>query len=346
MIVGVPKEIKNRETRVALTPDGAGALCKAGHVVLVERGAGLGSGIPDEAYALSGAILTDASQAWAEADLILKIKEPLPEEYRHFRPGLMLFSFLHLAANEPLKKALADNGVRALAYESVELGDGSLPLLAPMSAIAGKLAVQIGAYYLLKTSGGMGLLLSGVPGTAKGKIVIVGAGVVGTCAAALAIGLGARVSVLDTNPNRLEALEERFGDRLELLVSNPENLGRTMDGAALLIGAVLLHGERAPKVITNQMVRRMSKGGVVVDVAIDQGGSVESLEAPTTHDEPVAKRLGVLHYAVPNMPALTPITSTPALTVRTFPYVLEIVSKGLEGALSANPALQKALMAG
>lgn len=346
MIVGVPKEIKNRETRVALTPDSAGVLCKAGHVVLVERGAGLESGIPDEAYALSGAILADDSQAWAEADLILKVKEPLPEEYGHFRPGLMLFSFLHLAANEPLKKALADNGVRALAYESVELEDGSLPLLAPMSAIAGKLAVQIGAYYLLKASGGMGLLLSGVPGTAKGKIVIVGAGVVGTSAAALAIGLGARVSVLDTNPKRLEALEERFGDRLELLVSNSENLGQTMDGAALLIGAVLLHGERAPKVITNQMVRRMPKGGVVVDVAIDQGGSVESLEAPTTHDEPVAKRLGVLHYAVPNMPALTPMTSTPALTARTFPYVLEIASKGLEGALSANPALQKALVTG
>jgi len=344
LIVGIPKEIKNCETRVAMTPEGVAYLCKAGHVVLVERGAGAESGFADETYALSGAAFADAAQVWAEAELILKVKEPLPEEYENFRRGLILFSFLHLAANEPLKMALANAGVRALAYEGVELADGSLPLLAPMSAIAGRLAAQIGAHFLLKTVGGMGLLLSGVPGTPKTKVVIVGAGIVGTSAAASAVGLGARVIVLDTNPSRLEALEERFGGRLELLVSNPDHLGRAMDGTALLVGAVLLHGQRAPKVITTEMVRRMSKGGVVVDVAIDQGGSVESLEAPTTHDEPVVERLGVLHYAVPNMPALTPMTSTPALTVRTFPYVFEIATKGLDGALSANPALKKSLV--
>jgi alanine dehydrogenase len=344
LIVGIPKETKNHETRVAITPEGVDRLFKAGHLVLIEKGAGAESGFADEAYALSGATLANTAQVWAEAELIVKVKEPLPGEYEHFRRGLILFSFLHLAANEPLRMAFADAGVRALAYEGVELADGSLPLLAPMSAIAGRLAAQIGAHYLLKTSGGLGLLLSGIPGTPKSKVVIVGAGTVGTSAAASAIGLGARVIVLDTNPSRLEALEERFGGRLELLMSNPDHLGRAMDGTALLIGAVLLHGEKAPKVITTEMVRRMSKGGVVVDVAIDQGGSVESLEAPTTHDEPVVERLGVLHYAVPNMPALTPMTSTPALTARSLPYIFEIAIKGLEGAVSANPALKKALV--
>jgi alanine dehydrogenase len=289
--------------------------------------------------------LSDAERVWGESELILKVKEPEPKEYGRLRAGLIVFCFLHLAANENLAQAIARSGVRALAYEAIELEDGSLPLLSAMSAIAGRLAVQIGAHYLLKGFGGMGLLLSGIPGTQKGKLVIVGAGTVGENAAIIALGLGAIVIVLDANPARLEAIARRCGDRLELLMASPDNLGRVLDGADLLISSVFIKGRRAPKVITTEMIRRVHKGGIAVDVSIDQGGSLETLDRPTSHDEPLIEREGVLHYAVPNIPALAPLTATPALCARSLPYVLEIAQKGLNGAVSANPALKKALVA-
>lgn len=345
MIVGIPKEIKTGETRVAITPEGVASLCRAGHRVLIERGAGLKSGYFDEVYASHGASLSEAGGVWEESGLILKVKEPEPQEYGHLRAGLIVFCFLHLAANENLAQAIARSGVRAIAYEAIELDDGSLPLLSAMSAIAGRLAVQIGAHYLLKGFGGMGLLLSGIPGTQKGKVVIVGAGTVGENASAIALGLGARVVVLDTNPARLEALARRFEDRLELLIAGPDNLGRALDSADLLISSVFIKGTKAPKVITAGLIQKMHKGGIAVDVSIDQGGSLETLERPTSHDEPLIEREGVFHYAVPNIPALAPLTATPALCARSLPYVLEIAQKGLDGAVSVNPAIKRALVA-
>lgn len=341
MVIGVPKEVKSGEHRVALTPAGAEELVSRGHQVWVERGAGAGSGIEDAAYAEAGAKLVTAQQAW-EAELVVKVKEPQPSEYGYLRPGLILFTFLHLAAEPQLTEKLLQSQVHALGYETVQLEDGSLPLLTPMSEVAGRLSVQIGAHFLEKNHGGRGILLGGVAGVEPGHVVIVGGGVVGTEAAKIAYGLRARVTLFDINPRRLRQLEEMFEGRVVTRISSKHALREAVRDADLLIGAVLLPGARAPKLVTEEMVRSMRPGSVIIDVAIDQGGIVETADRVTSHDEPVYEKHGVLHYAVPNIPALVPHTSTVALTNATLPYVLEIANKGLSQALS-NPAIQKGL---
>lgn len=343
MIVGVPKEIKNNENRVALTPAGVVTFARAGHRVIVEKGAGAGSGFADADYLAAGAELADrASEVWAAAEMVLKVKEPLPAEYDHFRPGLILFTYLHLAAEPALAAALQMSGVTALAYETV--GDGrTLPLLTPMSEVAGRMAIQLGAQFLQKNNGGQGILLSGVPGVGRGKVSIVGGGVVGTNAAKLAVGLGAAVTVLDTNAERLRQLEDLFGTQIQTLVSNPSNLAQAVADADLLVGAVLIPGAKAPKLISEAMVKSMKPGSVIVDVAIDQGGIVETIDRVTTHDNPVFEKHGVLHYSVANMPGAVPRTSTIALTNVTVPYALQIADRGLTAAIGADERLKRGL---
>ncbi len=340
MIVGVPREIKPGEQRVALTPAGARAFAEAGHRVLVERAAGSGSGIRDEDYAAVGAALADVEEVWREAELILKVKEPVPAEYGRLRPRQVLFTYLHLAPAPALTEALRRAEVIALAYETVERPDGSLPLLTPMSEVAGRLAVQEGAYYLGKAHGGRGILLSGVPGVPPGNVVILGAGTVGLNALKTAVGLGADVSILDVNLDRLRHVDDLYGNRVVTLFSNSFNVGQVVQRADLLIGAVLIAGARAPVLVTRAMVERMKDGAVVVDVAVDQGGCIETIH-PTTLLEPTYRVGGVVHYGVANMPALVPRTSTFALTNATLPYALELASKGLAGAVRDNPALAR-----
>lgn len=338
MIVGVPREIKTGERRVALTPAGARALVEAGHAVLVETGAGAGSGLRDEEYAAVGATPCPVARVWAEAELVLKVKEPLEPEYPQLRAGQVLFTYLHLAPVPDLTRALAAAGTIAIAYETVERADGSLPLLTPMSEVAGRLAVQEGAFYLSAAHGGRGILLSGVAGVPRGNVVIVGAGTVGLSAARVAVGLGADVSLLDVNLDRLRRVEELFGDRVVTLVSNSYNLERVVRRADLLVGAVLIAGARAPVIVTEAMVEAMKEGAVVVDVAVDQGGCVATIR-PTTLLEPVYRVAGVVHYGVANMPALVPRTSTFALTNATLPYVLAIADRGVTAAVRADAAL-------
>jgi alanine dehydrogenase len=340
VIIGVPREIKPGEQRVALTPAGARALAEAGHRVLVERGAGLGSGIRDEEYTREGATLATVGEVWAEAELILKVKEPLPEEYGRMRSGQILFTYLHLAAVPELARALQTAGVVAIAYETVQRADGSLPLLAPMSEVAGRLSVQEGASYLTKARGGRGILLAGVPGVPPGNIAVLGAGTVGVNAARVALGLGADVSILDVNLDRLRAVDDLFHGRVITLMSNSFNIGQVLRRADLLIGAVLVTGARAPVLVTKEMVASMKEGSVIVDVAVDQGGSVATIH-PTTLLEPTYLVSGVVHYGVANMPALVPRTSTFALTNATLPYVLELAGAGLAAAVRHNPALAK-----
>src|SRR5699024_5166102 len=299
MIIGVPKEIKEQEDRVALTPAGADALIRAGHKVLIENNAGLGSGFSNESYTELGAEIIDrASKVWEEAEMILKVKEPLASEYDYFKKDLILFTFLHLANEPELTKALQDSGTMALAYETVQLDNGALPLLTPMSEVAGRMAVQQGSIYLEKTRGGKGKLVDGVPGVPPAHIVVVGAGLVGTGAVRRAIGLGARVTVLDIDVDRLRYLGEVFMGQIETLYSNNYNMTEAIKTADLVIGAVLIPGAKAPKLVTEEMVKKMEPGSVVVDVAIDQGGSVETIDGPTTHDEPTFVKYGVIHYAV------------------------------------------------
>ncbi len=340
MIVGVPREIKPGEQRVALTPGGAAALAEAGHRVLVERGAGTGSGIRDDEYAAVGAALAPVEEVWARAELVLKVKEPIPGEYERIRADQILFTYLHLAPAPELAEALRRAGVVAIAYETVERADGSLPLLTPMSEVAGRLAVQEGAFYLGKAHGGRGILLSGVPGVPRGNVVIVGAGTVGVNAAKTAVGLGADVSILDVNLDRLRAVDDLFAGQVVTLFSTSYNIAQVIQRADLLIGAVLIAGARAPILVTEAMVGRMKEGAVVVDVAVDQGGCVATIR-PTTLLEPVYRVGGVVHYGVANMPALVPRTSTFALTNATLPYVLELASKGLAAAVRENPALAR-----
>ncbi|MGG3018806.1 alanine dehydrogenase [Geobacillus stearothermophilus] len=339
MIIGVPKEIKNNENRVAITPAGVLSFVQAGHTVLIEKEAGVGSGFSNNDYARAGAqIIERAEDVWAQADMVMKVKEPLPSEYRFFRPGLVLFTYLHLAADPELTRALKESGVIAIAYETVQVGR-TLPLLTPMSEVAGRMAAQIGAQFLEKPYGGKGILLGGVPGVARGKVVIIGGGVVGTNAAKVAVGLGADVTIIDLNADRLRELDDIFGNQITTLMSNPMNIAEAVAEADLVIGAVLIPGARAPKLVTEDMVKAMKPGSVIVDVAIDQGGIVETSDHVTTHDDPTYVKHGVVHYAVANMPGAVPRTSTIALTNVTMPYALQIANKGVMQAITDNPAL-------
>lgn len=340
MIVGVPKEVKAQENRVALTPAGVDGLVRCGHKVIVEAGAGLGSGFPDEDYIKYGAeMIADAADVWAKADMIMKVKEPLESEYKHFKKDLILFTYLHLAAEESLTKALMESGVVAIAYETVQKADRSLPLLTPMSEVAGRMAVQQGAIYMEKTRGGKGKLIDGVTGVAPAHVVIVGAGIVGTASLRRAIGLGARVTVLDVNVDRLRYLNEVFMGQIETLYSNNFNIMEACKTADLVIGAVLIPGAKAPKLVTEEIVKAMQPGTVIVDVAIDQGGSVETIDKPTTHSDPIFIKHDVIHYAVANIPGAVPQTSTLALTNVTLGYAIRLANKGWKQALRENPDL-------
>jgi alanine dehydrogenase len=336
--IGVAKEIKTDEYRVALTPAGARELGQRGHDVTVETGAGEGSSFSDAAYEAAGARIAPVDAVWGEAELLLKVKEPIESEYERLREGLVLFTYLHIAADEPLTRALLESGITAVAYETVETDGGALPLLAPMSEIAGRLAAQAGAYFLEKPLGGRGLLLGGVPGVAPGRVVVIGGGIVGYNAAVIAIGLGAQVTILERSIDRMRHLEEVLGSRVTLLMSNALQIEESVAEADLVIGAVLIPGALAPKLITREMVAGMKEGSVVADVAIDQGGCVETSK-PTTHTDPVYVVEGVTHYCVANMPGAVPITSTKALTNATLPYVEEIADLGLREALAGDPAL-------
>ena len=340
MIIGIPKEIKEQEDRVALTPAGVDGFVRNGHKVLVEKGAGMGAGFPDEAYSELGAEMIDeAAKVWEQAEMIMKVKEPLESEYKYFKEDLIIFTYLHLAAEEKLTKALMDAKTVAIAYETVELPNRALPLLAPMSEVAGRMAVQEGAVYLEKTYGGKGLLVDGVPGVAPAHIVVVGAGNVGTGAIRRAIGLGARVTVLDVNVPRLTYLGEVFMGRIETLYSNNYNITQAVKTADLVVGAVLIPGAKAPKLITQEIIKQMEPGSVIVDVAIDQGGSVEGIRK-TTHADPIYMDHGVVHYAVANIPGAVPMTSTLALTNVTLSYGLKIANKGWKQALKDDATLK------
>ncbi|WP_189016978.1 alanine dehydrogenase [Paenibacillus marchantiophytorum] len=341
MVIGVPKEIKNNENRVALTPGGASMLLGAGHQVLVESGAGLGSGFLDEDYVKEGAILIpEAAEIWARGDMIMKVKEPLPAEYGYFREGQLLFTYLHLAAAGDLADHLLQKKVTGIAYETIQLPNGSLPLLTPMSEVAGRMSVQIGAHFLEQFYGGRGILLGGVPGVPPGNVVILGGGIVGTNAAKMALGLGASVVIIERSADRMRALDDIFGGRLNTLMSNPYNIASAVQKADLLIGAVLIPGARAPRLVTEAMVQSMKPGAVIVDVAVDQGGSIETIDRVTTHNDPTYEKHGVLHYAVANMPGAVPRTSTLALTNVTLPYALELANKGFTQAITDNYPLQ------
>ena len=340
MIIGVPTEIKDQEYRVALTPGGAESLVHAGHRVTVQRGAGAGSGFRDDDYRQGGAKVVDsAADVWREAEMVLKVKEPLPSEFAYLRPGLLLFTYLHLAANEALTRALLERGVTAIAYETVQLANGALPLLTPMSEVAGRMAVQIGAHYLEETQGGRGILLGGVPGVRAGSVVIIGGGVVGANAAQIALGLGARVTVIDVNLERLRYLEHVLHGNLRTIASNRRNIAEAVRRAELLIGAVLLPGARAPILVSEELVASMAPGSVVIDVAVDQGGCIETIH-PTSHSAPTYVAHGVVHYAVPNIPGVVPRTSTYALSNATLPYVSALAERGLAEAMRADAALR------
>jgi alanine dehydrogenase len=340
MKIGVAREIKADEYRVALTPAGARELVRQGHDVLVERGAGEGSAFPDEAYEAEAARIVSVDEVWADADLLLKVKEPIREEYGRLREGLVLFTYLHLAADEDLTRALLESGITAVAYETVETEDRSLPLLAPMSEIAGRLAAQAGAYFLEKPLGGRGLLLGGVPGVAPGQVVVIGGGMVGYNAALIALGLGASVTILERSIDRMRHLEEVLGTRVTLLMSSSLQIEESVTVSDVVIGAVLIPGALAPKLVTREMVGAMKAGSVVCDVAIDQGGCFETAR-PTTHSEPVYVVEGVTHYCVTNMPGAVPITATKALTNATLPYVEAIAADGVREAVARDPALAR-----
>jgi alanine dehydrogenase len=342
VIIGVPREIKTGEQRVALTPAGVRTLVDQGHRVLIEQGAGMGSGFRDDDYTEQGARIAAVDAVWAEADLILKVKEPIRAEYPRLRAGQILFTYLHLAAVPDLTRALQKSGSIAIAYETVQRADGSLPLLTPMSEVAGRLSVQEGAYHLGKAHGGRGILLSGVPGVPPGNVMIIGAGIVGLNAVKIAVGLGADVSILDVNVDRLRHVDDIFRGQVVTLVSNAFNIARLAQRADLLIGAVLVAGARAPVLVPESTVKTMKEGSVIVDVAVDQGGCVETMR-PTTLADPIYLVHGVVHYGVANMPALVPRTSTFALTNATLPYVVELAGKGLKRALRGNAALAKGL---
>jgi alanine dehydrogenase len=343
MKIGVPKEIKDHEARVGVTPAGAKALCQAGHRVLVESGAGAGSDFPDGEYLRAGAeLVEDAAAVWGEAELVVKVKEPIASEYRYFREGLLLFTYLHLAPVPDLTDELLKAGVIGIAYETVRDRQGTLPLLTPMSEVAGRMSVQVGASYLEKERGGRGVLLGGVPGVAPAQVTILGGGIVGTNAAKIALGFGAKTTILDVNLNRLRELDDIFGGRLYTLASNGHNVAQATREADLVIGGVLIPGATAPKIVTRAMVAEMKKGAVIVDVAIDQGGCVETAR-PTSHSAPSFLVDGVVHYCVTNMPGAVPHTSTLALTNATFPYLLRLANLGAREALRQDAGLAEGL---
>src|SRR5436853_1693646 len=340
MRIGVAKEIKPDEYRVALTPAGALELLNHGHDVAVETGAGVGSAFPDDAYTRVGAEIVSVDDVWDRSDLVLKVKEPIASEYPRLREGLVLFTCLHIAADEPLTRALVDSGIAAVAYETVETDSGALPLLAPMSEVAGRLAAQAGAYFLEKPLGGRGLLLGGVPGVAPGRVLIIGGGIVGYNAAVIALGLGANVTILERSIDRMRHLDEVLSGRVSLVMSSTLQIEESVVAADVVIGAVLIPGAVAPKLITREMVTAMKDGAVLCDVAIDQGGCAETSH-PTTHSEPVYEVEGVTHYCVANMPGAVPVTSTKGLTNATLPYVEEIAEHGLAEAVARDPALAR-----
>jgi alanine dehydrogenase len=338
VLIGVPRETKTREYRVGMTPAGTRALVARGHRVLVETGAGDGSGISDEKYVRAGAtIVTSAAEAWG-AEMVVKVKEPLVGEYGYFRPGLILYTYLHLAAEPELTRELARRAVTGVAYETIQVEDGSLPLLRPMSEVAGRMAVQVGASCLEKERGGKGVLLGGVPGTRRGRVVILGGGVVGRNAATIAVGMGAQVTVLDVRAETMSYLEDVFGGAIETLYSNVENIETTVRRADLVVGAVLVPGAKAPQLVTEELIGQMEKGSVVVDVAVDQGGCIATCR-PTTHDHPTYEVHGVVHYCVANMPGAVSHTSTWALTNTTIGYAVQIADRGLMAAAKADRAL-------
>lgn len=339
MIIGVPKEIKNNENRVAMTPAGVIHLINAGHTVYIEKDAGMGSNFTDAEYQEAGAeMIANAADVWEKADMIMKVKEPLTSEYKYFRKGLILFTYLHLAAEPELAKALVETGVTAIAYETIT-ANGTLPLLTPMSEVAGRMATQIGAQYLEKSEGGKGILLGGIPGVKRGKVTVIGGGVVGTNAAKIALGFGAEVTIIDLNPVRLRQLDDIFGSSIQTLMSNPYNIAEAVKESDLVIGSVLIPGRKAPKLVTDKMVQSMQPGSVIVDVAIDQGGNFETVDHPTTHDDPIYVKHDVLHYAVANIPGSVPRASTVGLTNVTVPYAVQIASKGAVKAIQDNPAI-------
>jgi alanine dehydrogenase len=341
MRVGVPREVKNREYRVALTPAGVTELVRAGHEVLVERGAGEGSSIPDADFQASGArIVADADDVWADADLLLKVKEPIAAEYDRLRRGQTLFTYLHLAASKECTDALIASGTTAIAYETVQTADGALPLLAPMSEVAGRMAPQVGAHSLERAHGGRGVLLGGVSGVYAAKVVVIGAGVSGMNAAAIALGMQAEVVVLDRDIDKLRAADKIYQGHLQTVASNAYEVERAVLDADLVIGAVLVAGAKAPVLVSNDLVSRMKSGSVLVDIAVDQGGCFEDTR-PTTHDDPTYRVHDSVFYCVANMPGAVPNTSTHALTNVTLPYVMALANEGTAAAVAGNPALAK-----
>jgi len=343
MTIGVPKEIKNNENRVAVTPAGVEALVSAGHSVKIQKNAGSGSGFTDESYVKAGGTMVEtAAEAWAE-QMVMKVKEPIESEFQYFRSDLILFTYLHLAAEAKLTHALVEKKVTSIAYETIQLPNNTLPLLTPMSEVAGRMAVQVGASFLEKPNGGKGVLLSGVPGVRRGKVTIIGGGVAGTNAAKIAIGLGAEVTIIDNNLDRLRQLDDIFGYQVSTIASNSASIAKAVKNSDLVIGAVLIPGAKSPKLVTESMVKVMEPGSVIVDIAIDQGGMFETADRVTTHDNPVYTKHGVLHYSVGNMPGAVPYTSTIALTNATLLYALQIAGKGFAKAFADNAALLKGL---
>jgi alanine dehydrogenase len=341
MEIGVPQEIKDQEFRVGLSPNSVQVLVSKGHQVFVERGAGKGAGFSDRTYEEAGAILvSEAAKVW-QRELVVKVKEPLPTEYSYLQSKQILFTYLHLAAARPLTEALISSGTSAIAYETVKLPDGRLPLLTPMSIIAGRLAVQFGARYLEKQQGGRGILLGGIPGVRSANVVILGGGIVGTEAAKIAVGMGARVQIFDINLDRLNYLETLFGSRVEYLYSNPATIAEVVPDADLVVGAVLILGKRPPLLVSRQLVPRMRPGSVIIDVAVDQGGCIETLH-PTSHSQPSYIDSGVVHLGIPNLPGAVPSTATQALNNSTLPYVLQLADQGID-ALKENKALAQGL---
>lgn len=345
MRVGIPTEIKNNENRVAITQAGVFELKRRGHDVFVQAGAGLWSAITDADYEAAGAtIVATADQVWADSDMILKVKEPIASEYDKLRKGQVLFTYLHLAADKTLTEKVLESGTTAIAYETVQLANRALPLLAPMSEVAGRLSVQVGAYSLMKANGGRGILLGGVTATRRGKVVVIGGGAAGEQAARMAYGLGAEVTIIDIALPRLKQLEDEFNGRIQTRTSNAHNITEALKDADLVIGSVLIPGEKAPKLVTDEMVAQMKQGSVLVDIAIDQGGCFEN-SRPTTHDDPTFEVHNSIYYCVANMPGAVPETSTAALTNATLPYVVALADKGWKAALAADEALAKGLNA-
>lgn len=342
MIIGVPKEIKANENRVSATPADISDLVQNGHEVLVETGAGEGSGFPDKEYIDAGAEIKEtAAEVW-KAKMVIKVKEPIEEEYQYFYDGLILFTYLHLANDKPLTDALIENNVSALGYETISV-KGALPLLKPMSEVAGRFSVQAGAQFLQHRYGGSGVLLGGVPGVSRGKVVIIGGGVVGLNAAKIAMGLGANVTVLDLDQERLAEIDDLYGTQIDTLMSNSYNIAEAVRDADVVVGSVLIAGAKAPVLVTEEMVKSMKPGSVVVDVAVDQGGNFETTEHATTHDDPVYERHGIIHYAVANIPGAVPRTATIALTNVTMRYIEQVANRGLEKAFLNNQALMRGI---